>query len=623
MVLRLIFIAVVVNIASSFAQVDSLAPPASVQPENHSFARPAEASVKHLDLDLTVDFARKVISGKASLFFQNKTNTDKLYLDTRGLVIKRVTLGPKNQKTGFRLSDPVRYLGQALIVDVLPETKQVNVWYETVAGTDALQWLSPEQTAGREMPFLFTQSQEILARTWVPCQDNPEVRMTYRAKVRVRSGMLALMSAQNPTKKSPNGVYEFFMPQPIPSYLLALAAGDIEFRKISERCGVYAEPTVVDTAAWEFADMESMMSAAENLYGPYRWQRYDVIVLPPSFPMGGMENPRLTFATPTLLAGDRSLVSTIAHELAHSWSGNLVTNATWNDLWLNEGVTTYIERRITEKVYGRKQSEMEAQLALQDLKREIVDELGPTSPDTRLHPDYTGRDPDDATTTVPYEKGYLFLCTLEEAVGRERWDAFLRGYFDKFAFQTMTTERFISYLNEQLIKGDTSLAAKVRIDEWVYKPGLPSSIPTIHVEAFKTVENLAESFIDGTWPARPMPIKWSTQETQHFLRSLPKPLTLEQIAALDKEFKFTETGNSEVLQEWFPHVIAAKYIEAYPSLEKFLLRVGRLKYLKPLYTALAKTPEGLEFAQRVYGRARLGYHAITTGALDGIVKWKE
>ena len=623
MSLRLILLVSFVNIASAGTLPDSVMAAAPGVPVNHSFSRPHDAAVKHIDLELKVDFERKVISGKASLFFQNKTESDKLYLDTRGLIIKRVTLGPKNQKTSFRLGDPAVLLGQPLIIDILPDTKLVNVWYETSAGADALQWLTPAQTDGGRMPFLFTQSQAILARTWVPCQDNPEVRMTYRAKVKVPAGMLALMSAQNPKQKSRNGVYEFYMPQPIPSYLLALAVGDIEFRRISDRCGVYAEPGVVDTAAWEFADLDSIMTATERLYGPYRWQRYDVIVLPPSFPMGGMENPRFTFATPTLLAGDRSLVSTITHELAHSWSGNLVTNATWNDFWLNEGITSYIERRITEKVYGREQSEMEAFLALQDLRNEIADELGSTSPDTRLHPDYTGRNLDDAVTSIPYEKGYLFLRSLEEAVGRDRWDAFLRRYFDTFAFQTMTTEKFVSYLHEQLIRGDSSLIAKVNIDEWVYKPGLPASIPVIKAEAFTRTEKLAKSFLNGLWPSQQIPVKWTTQEAQYFLRSLPKPLTLAQIKELDTQFKFTVSGNAEILQEWFPHIIAARYADAYPSLEKFLMRVGRLKYLKILYTALVQSPEGLEFARRVYAKARPGYHSVTSSGLDGIVKWKE
>jgi leukotriene-A4 hydrolase len=618
--MRLFLLVVFVNTVSTAAQPDSLATSAPDSVVNHSFARPNEAAVKHLDLDLKVDFQNKVISGKARLFFQNKTNTDKLYLDTRGLVIKRVTLGSKDQKTNFRLGEPFHHLGQPLIIDILPETKSVNVWYETSSGGGALQWLEPQQTSDGTMPFLFTQSQPILARTWIPCQDNPAVRMTYRAKLKVPVGMLAVMSAQNPVKKSPNGVYRFYMPQPIPSYLLALAAGNIEFKKISSRCGVYAEPGVVDKAAWEFADVESMMVATERLYGSYRWQRYDVIVLPPSFPMGGMENPRLTFATPTVLTGDRSLVSLIVHELAHSWSGNLVTNETWNDIWLNEGVTTYIEQRVVEAVYGRKQSEMHALLAVQDLKRAIEVELGPTNPDTRLRPDFTGRDLQNVMNGVSYGKGYLFLRTLEESVGRDRWDTFLRGYFDRFAFQTMTTEKFVSYLNEELIKGDSLLLAKVRLDDWINKPGFPSSIPAIRSDIFTNVEAIAKSFVEGTWHAQSMATKWSTQEIQHFLRSLPRRLTIQQMSELDSAYQFTGSRNGEILVEWFLHTIRSGYTRAYPSLETFLINVGRLKYLGPLYLELTKTPEGNERARRIYAKARPGYHSITVGKLDAILK---
>ncbi|HCV41982.1 MAG TPA: aminopeptidase, partial [Bacteroidetes bacterium] len=566
------------------------------------------------------DFTKKVLAGKASLFFQNKTNTDKLVLDTRGLIIKRVTLGTKNQKTTFRLGEPLRQLGQALLIDILPETKLVNIWYESSPGAGALQWFDPQQTTSKTMPFLYTQSQPILARTWIPCQDNPGVRMTYRARIRVPIGMLAVMSAQNPVRKSPTGVYDFYMPQPIPSYLMALAVGDIEFRKIGERSGVYAEPEVVEKAAWEFADVESMMVATEHLYGPYRWQRYDVMVLPQSFPLGGMENPRLTFATPTILAGDRSLVSLITHELAHSWAGNLVTNATWNDIWLSEGIATYIEQRVVEAVFGHKESEMQASSLFEDLKKEMDFELGPTNPDTRLRPDFADRNLEDVMNGVPYGKGYLFLRALEETVGRERWDNFLRKYFDTFAFQSMTTDGFVSYLNGHLLKNDSLLAVRVPIEEWLYKPGLPASYPKVNLEVFGDVEAIAKSFLDGSWTARPTTIKWSAQELQHFLLVLPRPLTLAQMRELDSNFTFTASKNSEILKEWFLHAISSGYAGAFPALENFLVTVGRLKYLRPLYTELARTPEGVVRAQRIYENARPGYHPIAVRQLDRLLR---
>ncbi|MDH3215371.1 MAG: M1 family aminopeptidase/hydrolase, partial [Candidatus Krumholzibacteria bacterium] len=423
--------------------VTSCGRPASdddIRVSNHSFARPDEVAMEHLDLDLEVDFEEERIRGKATIRITNRTAADKLFLDTRDLNIERVTLGKMDSPTSFVVGETVDMLGQPLIVDITPQTKWVNVFYETRENASAIDWLKPEQTADGKLPFLYTQGQAIENRSWIPCQDTPGIRITYHAKIRTPPGMRAVMSAQSIAGTRSDGAYEFDMPQPIPPYLIALAVGDIEFRAISERCGVFAEPSVVDKAVWEFADAEMMIQKAEELYGSYRWDRFDVIVLPPSFPFGGMENPRLTFVTPVLLAGDRSLVSTIAHELAHSWAGNLVTNAAWSDFWLNEGFTTYFERRILEALYGTDHMEMEAVLGFGELQ-ESLSRVEPDEPDTRLRNDLENRDPDDGLSWVPYEKGYLFLRLIEEAVGRQKWDTFLRGYFDRFAFQTMTTSQ--------------------------------------------------------------------------------------------------------------------------------------------------------------------------------------
>ncbi|MBV8732169.1 MAG: aminopeptidase, partial [Acidobacteriia bacterium] len=324
----------------------------------HSCSRPAEVRVRHLELDIDIDFSRHILRGSAKLHFDRiKPDAAELLLDTRDLSIHSVS-----NAAGFELGAKDRILGSPLHIALQPGTSWVEVVYSTSPDASGLQWLDPPQTAGKRLPFLYTQSQAIHARSWIPLQDTPSVRITYEGRVRTPEGLPAVMAAERAGS-------HFRMTKPVPSYLIALAAGDLEFRPLGGRSGVFAEPELVDAAAREFADTEAMIRAVEEMYGPYRWGRYDLLVLPPSFPFGGMENPCLTFATPTILAGDKSLVALVAHELAHSWSGNLVTNATWSDFWLNEGFTVYLEGRIIEKVYGAERQAMEATLARRELDR--------------------------------------------------------------------------------------------------------------------------------------------------------------------------------------------------------------------------------------------------------------
>jgi leukotriene-A4 hydrolase len=578
----------------------------------HSFARPDEAVVRHLALDLHVDFDARRLTGVATLHVDVAPGATELVLDTNGLTVDRVILGDGNWGA-FTIGDAKPHLGAPLTIPVKPDTKSVTIHYASSPDAAAVQWLSPEQTAGGRHPFLFTQSQAILARTWVPCQDSPGIRMTYEATVRVPKGLIAIMSAENATEVSADGVYRFRMPQPIPSYLLALAVGDLAFEALGANSGVWAEKPMIKASAYELADTPKMIEAAEKLYGPYRWGQYDVLVLPPSFPFGGMENPRLTFATPTILAGDRSLVNLVAHELAHSWSGNLVTNATWNDFWLNEGFTVYFERRIMEEISGRDYSEMLALLGRQDLDATVAELPGR---DTHLFLDLTGRDPDEAATKLPYEKGYFLLRLLEETVGREKWDAFLRDYFDRHAFQSMTTTAFVQELNAAF----PDLGVDVNV--WINGPGVPDNAPVVQSDAFTKVEEQVKAFEKGTAAASLATKNWSTHEWIHFLRHLPKTLTLAQLTDLDAAHGFTASGNSEILHEWLLQAIDHKYEPAYDALERFLLRQGRRKFLKPLYQKLAETPDGLERARRIYGKARGMYHSVSYRTIDQILKWE-
>jgi len=579
----------------------------------HSFARPDEIAVDHLLLDVTVDFEARTISGTASLKIAHHAEANQLWLDSQNLTIHAVTLGDDRTPTDFKIGEPVEHLGSPLSIEIAAETEWVHVSYSSDPGAEALQWLGAEQTTGKRFPFLLSQSQSIFARTWVPCQDSPAVRMTYEAVVRVPQGMMALMSAVNPTRKSPDGVYRFSMPQRVPAYLLALAVGDVEFQSIGRRSGVYAEAEVLQSAAWEFADTEKMIEAAEGLYGAYAWERYDLIVLPASFPFGGMENPRLTFVTPTVLAGDRSLVSLIAHELAHSWSGNLVTNATWNDFWLNEGFTVYFEFRIMEAIYGRPYSEMLAAIGLGDLLEEI-ETL--SKEDTRLQVDLVGRHPDDSFTSVAYDKGYQFLRRLEAAVGRDRWDVFLREYFDTFAFQSMTTDKFLTFLRLKFPEIDDA----VDIDTWVHGSGLPDDAIAIDSDAFRRVDAGRERWLEGGALDELETTEWTTHEWLRFIRELPDGLAAQRMAELDEAFGLTETGNAEVLHAWLVHGIRTGYGPADAATERFLLSMGRAKFLRPLYAEMAKSDEGRQRALEIYEKGRPFYHPIASSALDELLK---
>lgn len=583
--------------------------------DTHSYSNSTQAFGSSLFLDVTVNFEKQIIEGVANWDIKNPGGVDKIIFDTKGLNIKKVLVDNKHEAS-FTFGKTDELLGTPLEVPITKKTKRVSIYYNTTDKSEALQWLNPQQTAGKKHPYLFTQGEAILTRTWIPCQDTPGKRITYSAKIKVPRDLMAVMSATNPTKKNETGVYSFAMKQPIPTYLIALAVGDLEYRAIGKRTGVYTEPAMIEKAAKEFVDVEKMLIAAEKLYGTYKWQKYDVIVLPPSFPFGGMENPRLTFATPTILAGDKSLTSLIAHEMAHSWSGNLVTNATWNDFWLNEGFTVYFERRIMEELYGREYTEMLALLGYQELFEEAE---GLPVNDTKLKLDLCNRNPDDGMTQIAYEKGAFFLRLLEEKGGREKFDAFLKNYFAKHAFQTMTTEAFVVYLNKEFIK---KYNLDINVNEWVYEKGIPSNISKVYSDKFTIVEKSIENYTkDGLIEKIPY-AGWSTHERIHFIRHLPKVMEIPKMQALDKAFGLTASGNSEILAEWFKVCIANNYSDAYVKLEEFLVNVGRRKFLRPLYAEMIKTEAGKKMAMEIYKKARPNYHSVATGTMDAMLNWK-
>ena len=600
------------------------AAPPSHRIDIHSHSQPHLVRVKHVEMDLTADFERKILHGWAELAITRLDTSAPLIVDTRELKIDRVEMaaGEKGALSAgtFALGPADPILGAPLTIPLTGEADRVRIHYSTSPQASALQWLAPAQTSGKKRPFLFTQSQAIHARSWIPLQDSPGVRTTYRARIHTPSDLIALMSARrdfrlaNP-KEAPNGEYTFRMPHRIPSYLIALAVGDLGYTQLGHRTGVWAEPGQVDRAAKEFEDTERMIQAAEKLYGAYAWLKYELLVLPPSFPFGGMENPLLTFATPTIIAGDKSLVSLVSHELAHSWSGNLVTNATWSDFWLNEGFTVYVERRIQEIVYGEARARMEAVLGRQDLEAEMAKM---PERDQLLYQDLKGRDPDDGVTSVAYEKGALFLLAIEQAFGRERFDKWLLAYFSNFRFQSITTTEFLAFLERELLATDKEAAARIPIDEWLHKPGIPASAPRLVSEAFAPVDEAVKAF--PTIKANTK--EWNTHQWLHFLRAFPADMGRAKMAALDQAFHFTKSANAEIASQWLLMAVRGGYEAAYPRLEEFLTTVGRRKFVRPLFEELVKTPEGRKRAEAIYTKARSGYHPITAGTVDKILPAK-
>jgi leukotriene-A4 hydrolase len=587
----------------------------------HSYAQPAIARVTHVDLDLTADFAAHTLAGTAGLDVQTAADGNTLTLDTDGLTIDSVT-DKAGKALPFSLGAVDKLLGAPLRIE-LGTARRVVVHYRTSADAPALQWLTPAQTAGKKQPFLFNQSEPAYTRTWIPTQDSPGIRQTWSARIVAPAELTVVMSAEmlgpQPGATPATRAWRFNMEHPVAPYLIAIAIGDISFQSLGKRTGVYTEPSMLPAAAAEFVDMEKMIEAAEALYGPYRWGRYDLLVLPPSFPYGGMENPRLTFVTPTILAGDKSLVTLIAHELAHSWSGNLVTNATWSDFWLNEGFTTYFEGRIMERVYGAAAAEMSADLGWDTLQEVIKLVGGMKSPDTRLHIDLKGRNPEDGQNELPYQKGATFLRTIEAAVGRERWDTYLRSYFDRHAFQPQTSAGFLQDLRDNLIKGDAALEKKLGLDEWVYGIGLPAN--AVHVKAadFVRVDAAAAAFASKGAASLDV-ANWNTAERVRFLNRLPRKLSPRQLASLSELLNLANQHNSEVRFAWLRLAIANRYPPAEAQAEEFLLSMGRRKFVLPLFRDLmAQGQWGQAIARRVYAQARPGYHSVTVNSVDKVV----
>lgn len=579
----------------------------------HSFGDNSDARVKHLSLNLKADFDKKTLSGWAKLVVA-KNGADSLFLDSNNLNIESVENAGK--PIPYVIYAPKDFIGSKIAIPTASFNDTITIRYATKPEALALQWLSPEQTYGKKHPFLYTQGQAVLTRSWIPIQDSPGIRFSYDAQISVPKGLMALMSAENPQKKSDDGIYKFDMKQPIPAYLVALAIGDLAFHAFDGTSGVYAESEQLKAAAYEFAETPDMIKTAEELYGPYVWGRYDILILPPAFPFGGMENPRLTFATPTVIAGDRSLSSLIAHELAHSWSGNLVTNATWDDFWLNEGFTVYFERRIIEKVKGKDFSDMGSIIGRGDLNNAFSD-FGDDGKETCLKLDLKGLNPDDGMTDVPYEKGYLFVVLLERTFGRGKIDAFLKKYFEVYKFKTITTEEFEDYIKSQL---DTVQLDDIHLHEWLYDAGLPDNAPGFESKLFDKVEKEKENLLNGKSTIQYK--DWDFNQWLYFINSIRNKATLEQLNSLNKRYRFLESNNAEILASWLTNNIIVGNKVVNSRLEGFLCKVGRRKFLTPLYKALLQSGQKDE-ALKIYRNCRSSYHSVSQSTLDELLGYSK
>lgn len=582
----------------------------------HSFFDADQPRSRHLKLELDVDFARHVISGRVTIELQ-APGSGPLDLDTKELAIRAVTT-PEGAPLKHELGPAEPILGRRLRVELPAGTRALTVAFETSPEAVALQWLAPAQTEGRRHPFLFSQCQAIHARTLVPVQDSPRARVSYEAAVTVPEALTAVMSAgpagSRPGPRPGTRTFLFTMPQPIPPYLLALAVGELAARDLSPRSRVWAEPATVERAAWEFAGIEPMIAKAEGLFGRYEWDRYDMLVLPPSFPYGGMENPRMTFLTPTLLAGDRSLVDVVAHELAHSWTGNLVTNATMEHFWLNEGFTVWAERRIHEVLHGEEATALAWAIGQKALDTEL-ERFGADSPLTKLRMHLAGIDPDDAFSSVPYEKGARLVALLERTVGRPRFDAFMRAYMARFRFTSITTEEWLAFVEEQL----PGALAQVDAPAWLDRPGMPANAPVFRSRRLEELGALAAGFAGGARPGAAQVAAWTPAEMLVYLQRLPRELPVADCEWLDANLKLMGRGNHELLVEWLVIAGGSDHEPAFPRIREVLLRVGRMKYLRPLYTALGRHARTRALAREVFDQAKDGYHALSRRVAEGVI----
>jgi leukotriene-A4 hydrolase len=599
-----------------------------------SYSNVTEVRTTNLHIELDVDFERHVLRGHVDVSLEAlKDGLKHVVLDTRDLTVSAVAAvlpGAPTQPLQFALGQKSDAFGQALEIDLheaqsLGARFVVRVEYETSSTASGLQWLPPSQTEGKKHPYLFSQFQAIHCRSAVPCQDSPSVKASYSARITVPKPLVALMSALSvgESEQEDKTTFIFHQKVPIPSYLVALVVGDLVSKDIGPRSKVWTERERVEAAAWEFSNTEDYLKTAEDLLTPYEWGRYDVLLLPSSFPYGGMENPCLTFVTPTLLAGDRSLTDVVAHEIAHSWMGNLVTNRTWEHFWLNEGFTVFVERKIIGRLRGEEHRQFSALLGNHALVDSIA-HFGPEEQEfTKLVQKQHGVDPDDAFSSVPYEKGSQFLYFLELTVGGAAlFEPFLKAYVHKFANTTLVSDEFkdffLDYFNK-LPNFDTAKLQAIDWNAWFYEAGMPTvDILSKFDDSLAVQSNeLAKKWLSSDAPeAQAADIEgWSSPQTVAFLEKLTvsEGLNVQKLALMDKAYNLTGSRNSEVRFRWYTLAIKHGYDEVYPHVVSFLKEQGRMKFVRPLYRDLFRAQGApKQLALDTFGQHREAYHPIAS-----------
>jgi len=631
--------------------------------DKSTLSNPRYTRAKHVYWKAAVDFENHCISANATYDIEILDKDCKsIQLDTRGLTIANVDINDEPVKDWI-LDGEIKgklHLGQRLTIpfeekDSVKGSLKLEIAYKTSSDPEkcsAAQWLTPAQTSGKQHPYLFTQCQAIHARSIIPCYDCPAVKMTYNAEITVPKWATAVMSAlstkdgaSDSISKWAKGVmsvvageatddthtFSFEQPVPIPAYLLALAVGDLASKDLSPRCRIWCEPCTLKAAADEFHQTELFLKTAEDITSmPYAWKRYDLLVLPGSFPYGGMENPCLTFVTPTLLAGDGSLVCVVAHEIAHSWTGNLVTNKTWGHFWLNEGWTTWLQRRIMNKIENVPHDmDLDAIGGAQFLEQDI--EMLDKSM-TSLYLKLGDNDPDESYSRVPYEKGFHLLYALERMVGEETFLELVAAYLKKFAYGTVTTEEFREFCIGFWKNTNPAAYTKVKDfswDEWMYGTGMPP-LPVFNKSLAEAAESLAAAWVefDNNEDQKEVSApdvdisEWTSAQKVCFLNTLllvqddesgkPKKFTIFTLQLMQMKYSFQRSKNAEILFRYCMLAVQSEDRGIYPVVVRFITSQGRMKYIRPLYRAMFASATSREIGVETFLKNKDFYHPIAS-----------